>query len=141
MKLFQYCSRLSSFALTTFVTLTCFAQQSNALADGPQQVAGAVAGQPQAPAWINFVLIGGIVLFMWLFVIRPQSKRAKEQKQFLDSLKPGIEVVTSGGLIGTIAEVKENIVSLNVGNNSTIRVLKSSISGNIASAAQMPVQK
>ncbi len=134
MKLFSSISRLATFASSSLVAVVCFAQQMTAYADGPQQVAGAVAAQPQAPAWINFVLIGGIVVFMWLFVIRPQSKRAKEQKLFLDSLKPGVEVVTNGGIIGTISEVKENIVSLNVGNNSYIRVLKSAITGNMAAA-------
>ncbi len=71
---------------------------------------------------------------MWLFVFRPQSKRAKEQKEFLNSLSPGIEVITAGGIIGTVVEVKDNIVSINVGN-STLRVVKSSISGRLDASA------
>jgi len=98
----------------------------------PEQVAGNVAGNaPQAaPQWTSFLFIGGIILFMWLFVFRPQAKRAKEQRNFLASLKTDMEVYTSGGLIGSITEVKDNIVVLNIGN-SNIKVLKSSIAGNL----------
>lgn len=131
----KFFSSTSAFAFSVLVSITCVAQQAPANADGPQQVAGNSASQPAgAPAWINFVLIGGIIVFMWLFVFRPQSKRAKEQKDFLASLTPGIEVITSGGLIGTITEVQDSIVSINVGN-STVRVLKSSISGKLNSVA------
>ena len=133
MKISKSFSSIGSFSLATLVSFACFAQQTSASADGPQQVAGSAAGAaaPGAPAWINFVLIGGIIVFMWLFVFRPQSKRAKEQKDFLSSLTPGLEVITSGGLIGTIIDVKDNIVSINVGNNSAVRVLKSAISGKL----------
>lgn len=123
---------IGTFLSNVFVT-QAFAQQTT---DAPQQVPGnAAAGGQAAPAWINLVLIGGIILFMWLFVFRPQSKRAKEQKDFLSSLSPGMEIITSGGIIGTITEVKDNIVSVNVGN-STIRVLKSSVSGKLDTAAK-----
>ena len=126
LKLSSSCVSLASLALMAPM----------AYADGPQQVAGNLGTQPPgAPAWVNFVLIAGIILFMWLFVFRPQSKRAKEQKEFLSSLAPGLEVITSGGLIGTITEVKDNLVSLNLGNNSIVKVLKSAISAKLNSVA------
>ena len=77
---------------------------------------------------------------MWLFVFRPQSKRAKEQKEFLASLTPGLEVITAGGLIGTVVEVKDNIVSVNLGS-SIVRVLKSSISGKLDTTPLVPAIK
>jgi len=105
------------------------------VAGEPTQVPGNMASPSQAtPGWVNFALIGGIILFMWLFVFRPQSKRAKEQKEFLSALAPGNEVITAGGVVGTIVEVKDNIVSLNVGSTQ-LRVLKSSISGKLDGAA------
>jgi len=117
-----------------FGTLIALLSSGYALAQdaatAPQQVAGNAGQGAAAPAWINFALIGGIMIFMWLFVFRPQSKRAKEQKEFLASLAPGVEVITAGGLIGTVVEVQDTIVSLNVGNGN-IRVLKSSISGKL----------
>lgn len=116
---------LSSAFLSSLYAASTFAQTS-----APQQVPAGAAAPQGGPIWINFVLIGGVVLFMWLFIIRPQSKRAKEQKEFLSSLTPGLEVFTSGGIIGTIVEVKDNIIALNIGN-STVRVLRTSISGKL----------
>ena len=146
MKISNKTFSISSFSSSVFcslVSLQVYAQQAatnTAPATSitePQQVAGNASQSTGAPAWINFALIAGIILFMWLFVFRPQSKRAKEQKEFLSSLTPGIEVITSGGIIGTIVDVKDNIVSLNIGN-STIRVLKNSISGKLATDAVIP---
>jgi len=68
-------------------------------------------------------------LFMWLFVFRPQSKRAKEQRDFLSALTPGMDVVTVGGVIGSVAEVRDNEVTLKVASGATMRVLKSAVSG------------
>ena len=137
MKITKSLSSIGSFSLATVVCCASFAQQASSNTEAPVQVAGNASSQaaPGAPAWINFVLIGGIIVFMWLFVFRPQSKRAKEQKEFLSSLAPGLEVITSGGVIGTITEVKDNIVSLNVGS-STIKVLKSAISGKLNVTAE-----
>ncbi|WP_211363222.1 preprotein translocase subunit YajC [Fluviispira multicolorata] len=132
---------LSSIIATTFIAGQALAQDaSTAVATAPQQIpaGAAAAAQPSGSGWLNFALIGGMILFMWLFVFRPQSKRAKEQKEFLASLTAGSEVITAGGIIGTVVEVKENIVSLNVGS-STVRVLKSSISGRLDSASTVAV--
>ncbi len=130
-----------SFAPRFFVAASLAVSTWSVYADGPQQVSGADSARPSgAPPWVNLVMIGGLVLFMWLFVFRPQSKRAKEQKEFLSSLAPGLEVITSGGLIGSIVEVNDNVVSLNVGNGQ-VRVLKSSISGKYAPAATVEEKK
>lgn len=73
-------------SFSTIIISSLYAMQAIAqAATTPQQVpagATAAAAQPSGgPAWINFALMGGIILFMWLFVFRPQSKRAKEQKR------------------------------------------------------------
>ncbi|WP_222435731.1 preprotein translocase subunit YajC [Fluviispira vulneris] len=126
---------LSSIIATTLGAGQALAQDATSATAPIQVPAGAAAGAaPAGAGWLNFALIGGMILFMWLFVFRPQAKRAKEQKAFLASLTAGSEVITAGGIIGTVVEVKENIVSLNVGN-STVRVLKSSISGRLDSAS------
>ncbi len=114
--------------------ITGFVLPVFAFAEGeaPELVAGNAAGNaPQAaPQWTSFLFIGGIILFMWLFVFRPQSKRAKEQREFLAALKPDMEVYTTGGMIGSITEVKDNIVVLNIGT-SNIKVLRTSIAGKL----------
>ena len=68
-----------------------------------------------------------IFIVMWFFMIRPQRKQQKEMENFRNSLKNGDKVVTIGGIYGTIAEVKENYVLLEVDKDVKIRVNKQSI--------------
>lgn len=68
-----------------------------------------------------------IFVVMWFFMIRPQQKRQKEAVKFRDSLQKGMKVVTAGGIYGTIKEVKETYVLVDVDTNTTIRVDKTMI--------------
>lgn len=75
---------------------------------------------------IPIVLIGVIFYF---FLIRPQSKRQKEHQQVLSELKRGDEVVTTGGIIGRIHSVTDTIITLEIAQNTRIRILKGQIGG------------
>ena len=66
-----------------------------------------------------FVIIIAIMYFM---MIRPQRNRQKEIENFRNSLKPGMDVVTSGGIYGKIKEVDNGIVVLEVAHNVNVRV-------------------
>lgn len=68
-----------------------------------------------------------IFVVMYFLMIRPQQKKQKELAKFRDSLQKGDKVVTIGGIYGTIAEVKDKVVLLEVDNNVKIRVDKSSL--------------
>ena len=68
-----------------------------------------------------------IFVVMYFLMIRPQQKKQKELVKFRDSLQKGDKVVTVGGLYGTVAEIKDRIVLLEVDNNVKIRVDKSSL--------------
>lgn len=68
-----------------------------------------------------------IFVVMWFFMIRPQQKRQKEAAKFRESLQKGMKVITAGGIYGTIKEVKETYVLLDVDSNTTIRVDKSMV--------------
>jgi preprotein translocase subunit YajC len=68
-----------------------------------------------------------IFVVMWFFMIRPQQKRQKEAVKFRESLQKGMKVITAGGIYGTIKEIKETYVLLDVDSNTTIRVDKSMI--------------
>ena len=73
---------------------------------------------------IMMVLIFGV---MYFFMIRPQQKRQKELVKFRNALEKGQKVVTAGGIYGTIKEVKEGYVLLEVDNNVNIRIDKAMI--------------
>jgi preprotein translocase subunit YajC len=61
-----------------------------------------------------FIVIGGMFLVMWFFMIRPQMKRQKEAKQFRDNVQVGDRVVTIGGIHGRVKEIKDTTVLLAV---------------------------
>ncbi|GHV00422.1 preprotein translocase subunit YajC [Bacteroidia bacterium] len=68
-----------------------------------------------------------IFAVMWLFMIRPQQKKQKELAKFRNALTRGQKVITAGGIYGSIKEVKENYVLVEVDNNVSIRVDKSMV--------------
>ena len=88
------------------------------------QAAPAAQGGSQWSMWIMLALI---FVVMWFFMIRPQRKQQKEMENFRNSLKNGDKVVTIGGIYGTVAEVKEAYVLLEVDKDVKIRVNKQAI--------------
>ncbi|HSF78666.1 MAG TPA: preprotein translocase subunit YajC [Steroidobacteraceae bacterium] len=89
------------------------------------QDAGAAAS---GSAWIQLLPLVLIFVVFYFLLIRPQTKRAKEHKEMVGKLQSGDEVVTNGGLLGRIAEVGDNFISLEVADGVTIRVQKFQVS-------------
>ena len=84
----------------------------------------------------TIIMIVLIFAVMWFFMIRPQRKQQKELQNFRDSLKKGDKVVTVGGIFGTVAEIKENTVLIEVDNNVKIRVSKNALVKDFAEPVQ-----
>jgi preprotein translocase subunit YajC len=64
---------------------------------------------------------------MYFLMIRPQQKRAKEQKQMMDALTKGDEVVTAGGILGKVTKVTETYVTLEVAPNTEVTFQKHAV--------------
>ncbi|MBP7821312.1 MAG: preprotein translocase subunit YajC [Saprospiraceae bacterium] len=77
---------------------------------------------------INLVFIASIMLVFYFFMLRPQLKKQKEQDKFVNDLKKGKEVVTTGGIFGKITKIDEKVVTLMVDEKVYIKITKSSIS-------------
>ncbi|GAB4377475.1 MAG: preprotein translocase subunit YajC [Salibacteraceae bacterium] len=69
-----------------------------------------------------------VVVVFYFFMIRPQTKKAKEAKKFRESISKGDKVVTIGGLHGKVVEVKDQYVVLTIANGVDVKVQKSAIS-------------
>jgi len=70
-----------------------------------------------------------MILVFWLFFIRPQAKKAKNQKSFVENLQRGDKIVTIAGIHGTINKINEDgTVNLEVSPGSYIKIEKSAIS-------------
>ncbi|MCX7076975.1 MAG: preprotein translocase subunit YajC [Methylococcales bacterium] len=93
---------------------------SDALAEG-----GAAAAQQPGIEGMLFPL--GILAFFYILFLRPQAKRTKEKKQMVESLVKGVEVVTSGGILGKVADVDDNFVKIEISDNTFIQVQRHSI--------------
>ena len=81
----------------------------------------------QGNGWQMWVMLLLIFVVMWFFMIRPQRKQQKELQAFRDSLKKGDKVVTIGGIYGTVYDIKETAVIIEVDNNVKIRVSKQAL--------------
>src|SRR5215213_2855186 len=85
----------------------------------------------QAPGGgsFQFIFLGLMILVFWLFFIRPQAKKAKSQKSFIDNLQKGDKIVTIAGIHGNINKVNEDgTISLEINPGSYIKIEKSAIS-------------
>ncbi len=77
----------------------------------------------------TLIILGMMILVFWLFMIRPQAKKAKEQKQFINNLQKGDRIVTIAGIHGTVNKVNEDgTLSLEVSPGSYIKIEKSAMS-------------
>ncbi len=83
---------------------------------------------------VQFAPLLMILVVFYFFMIRPQMKRQKEQTAFSDSLEKGKEVVTASGMIGKINKIEGQVVTLEVANNTFIRVTKVSVSKEMTEA-------
>lgn len=90
----------------------------------------AAGGQQQGGnGTMQMVMLGLMVLVFWLFMIRPQAKKAKEQKKFIQELQKGDKVVTIAGIHGVVSRVNEDgTLQLEVNPGSYLRIEKSAIS-------------
>lgn len=86
--------------------------------------AAAAAGEFSFMNFFPFVVI--IVVF-WFLMIRPQMKQAKERQKLIDAVQSGDEVVTNGGVLGKVASVDGQYLSLEISKGVEIQVLKSAV--------------
>ena len=90
----------------------------------------------QGGGLMMLLMLALIFVVMWLFMIRPQQKRQKELNSFRDSLKKGDKVVTVGGIYGTVLEVNDNKVMLEIDKDVKIKVDKASLVKDFSEAQQ-----
>ena len=81
----------------------------------------------QGGGWSMWIMLALIFIVMWFFMIRPQRKQQKELDNFRNSLKNGDKVVTIGGIYGTVCEVKDSYVLIEVDKDVKIRVSKQAL--------------
>ena len=77
----------------------------------------------------TLIMMGLMILVFWMFMIRPQAKKAKKQKQFVNNMQKGDKVVTIAGIHGTINKVNDDgTILLETSPGSYIKIEKSAVS-------------
>lgn len=92
---------------------------SNAYAEAAAPVQGA--------GLMDFLPLIVLVAVFYFFILRPQAKRAKDQKAMIEALQRGDEVITSGGEVGRINKVYEQYVGVELADNIEVTVQKAAI--------------
>ena len=94
----------------------------------PAYAAAAPSAAPSLLSTLMFPII--LIAIMYFLMIRPQMKRAKEHRGMLDKLAVGDEVITGGGIAGTVRAIGESFVTVEIAQGVEIRVQKGAI-GNV----------
>ena len=90
--------------------------------DAYAQAAGAGPPQSGMGMIVSFVPFIAIFVLFYFLLIMPQQKKAKQRKQMIDALKKGDRIMTSGGMIGTVAALSPKVISLQVAEGTRIKV-------------------
>ncbi len=86
-----------------------------------------IIGASSGPGFIFIILIGFLLVYM-LFV-RPQKRRQTEKQQMVNELRIGDEVLTAGGIYGTISELEDDLVTVQIAPKTEVRVARRAIAG------------
>jgi preprotein translocase subunit YajC len=88
------------------------------------------AGNPDPVSGMltTIVPFAAIILIFYFMMIRPQQKRQKEVKTMLESMKKGDKVITSSGIHGTITNIEDNIITVQIADNTQVRFEKVAVS-------------
>jgi len=86
-----------------------------------------VIAASSGPGFLFIIVIG--FLLIWLIVVRPQKKRQSAQQLMLQELNVGDEVLTAGGIYGTVSALDEDEVTVEIAPNTEVRVARRAIAG------------
>jgi preprotein translocase subunit YajC len=100
-----------------------------------------LSADPKSGGSVQLLMMGAIMLVFYMFMIRPQAKKAKMQKTFINEIKKGDKVVTIAGIHGTVNRVNDDntTIQLEINPGSYMKIEKSAISLEWSQALNKPV--
>ena len=81
---------------------------------------------------ILFIYVVIVIAVFYLFAVRPQRRRRQAQRELLSTVEKGDEIVTNDGMCGTVRQVRDNFVVIEIAERKQVRFLKASISAVVA---------
>ena len=80
------------------------------------------------------IILVALFVLMWLLLIRPQRRRRAEQTQLQDVLEPGDEILTAGGIHGTVRGIEDEIVHVEIAPGTTVRLDRRAVAANTSAS-------
>lgn len=101
-------------------------------ADAPQ------AAQGPAGGLVQFVPLIFILAVFYFFIIRPQQKKSREHQDMINSVKKGDQILTTGGIYGTVLGFKDNVLEVKIAENVKVLMSRQAVSAKVASPVKQP---
>ena len=99
-------------------------------------------GQGGGSPMVSLLFFAGMIVVMWLFMIRPQTKKAKLQKQFGEGLREGDKIVTIAGIHGKIKKINDNnTIQMEVSPGTFFTIERSAVSMEYTTAHNKPAEE
>lgn len=96
------------------------------------QAAGGASGAAGLASFLPLILI---FVIMYFLILRPQQKRMKEHRNMVQALKRGDQVVTQGGLIGKVTDVKDDEIAVEIAQGVKVRVVRATVAQVVSKTA------
>jgi preprotein translocase subunit YajC len=109
---------------------------TSSILDILQAAAPTAGGEP--PAWIQFMPFIGMAIIFWFFILRPQMRQQKVQRDKIASIKRGDQVLTGGGLLGKVIKVDDQYAEIELAPNIKVKALKSTITDVVGPGGSAP---
>lgn len=90
-------------------------------------MAAEAAPRPQQSIGSMIVMFAVFIAIFYFLLIRPQQKKAKDQRELMNNLSVGDEVITAGGIVGRILKLRDNFIVLSIAKDSELTLQKSSV--------------
>lgn len=123
---------LTAVMATMMERAAAFAADAAAAVPSCGGFGGGASGTPgaeQAGGMMGMLLpLAIFVLIFYFFIIRPQKKRQKQQDALINSIGKGDQVITIGGFFGTVHEVRDDCIMLEIAKDVRVKILKSAVS-------------
>ena len=78
------------------------------------------------------ILIVVLFFLMWLLLVRPQRKRSQQQVEMQDALRKGEEIITAGGLHGTVVSIEDEVLEIEIAKGTVVRLDRRAIAARVA---------
>jgi preprotein translocase subunit YajC len=86
----------------------------------------------------GLILLALLLVLFWFVLVRPQRTRAREQRQLIQELEPGDEIVSTGGLYGTITEIEDDVLHVEIADGLRVRMARGAVAGIVEKDEETP---